>query len=387
MQRKKWGSRIRAAAAVLSVVLCGASLYCGQAVARLPDSFSAAHTTAFTLAGNPMFTVVPEKQQIRLWGSIPVGTVEVRQTPRTKVTLCGTLFGVKMYTDGAFVVELGEVDGAGGACSPAKAAGLQVGDIIREVNGQKVTSNRDASALISACGGKKIRLTVERNGEVKQLTMRPVFSQSCNAYKAGLWIKDSCAGIGTLTFVTEDGAVAGLGHGITDQDTNSLMPVEYGLIVPATLSGVTKGLRGSPGELKGYFASNDAMGEIHSNSSSGVFGTVTEIPDGTVAEVAFRQEVHRGQAQILSTVIGTTPKWYDVEIERISYDKSSRTQNMVVHITDPELLRITGGIVQGMSGSPIVQDGRLIGAVTHVFIGDPTRGYGVFAENMLDAAS
>ncbi len=386
MHQKKWIRRFRFAAAVLAVTAGGMGLYCTHTVPKLPDQFTVAETEKFALDGHPLLTVDPEHQQIRLLDAVPVAAIEVKQTPRAKVTLCGTPFGLKMYTDGALIVEIGEVDGDGGNCSPAKAAGLQEGDVIRSVNGQKVTGNRDASELLSSAGGKKVRLTVERNGKELQVILRPVYSRSSGTYKAGMWIKDSCAGIGTMTYVKANGTFAGLGHGITDPDTRALMPVEYGLIVPVCLSGVTKGARGAPGELQGYFASDDTMGEIRQNCTTGVYGTVTEPPDGIEAEIAFRQEVHRGKAQVLTTVSGDTPRWYDVEIERISYNPEKPAQNMVVRITDPELLKITGGIVQGMSGSPLVQDGRLIGAVTHVFIGDPTRGYGIFIEHMLDAA-
>lgn len=387
MQRKKWKSRLRAGVAALGLLLGSAGLYCAGAAPQLPTTLTAAQTEQFALGGKPLFTVDPKQQQIRLLGAVPVASVEVQQASRTRVRLCGTAFGLKMYADGALIVEVGTVDTADGSRSPAKEAGLQTGDVIRAVNGEKVSGNRDASDKISACGGAEIRLTVDRSGKELELLLRPAYSQSARGYKAGLWIKDSCAGIGTMTFVTEEGKFAGLGHGITDADTGCLMPVEYGQIVPVTLSGVTKGLRGSPGELKGYFASEEVLGTIDRNCTCGVFGTAEHLPEGVWTEVAFRQEVYRGKAQILTTVAGDTPRWYDAEIERIRYDQSAQGQNMVVRITDPELLAATGGIIQGMSGSVLVQDGRLVGAITHVFIGDPTRGYAIFAENMLDAAA
>ncbi len=385
MQNHKRTRTLRTIAAALVAAVSGIGFYCAHAVTTLPDRFTVTEQAEFSLDGHPLLTIDPDRQQICLLGAVPVAAVEVRQTPRTMVTLCGTPFGLKMYADGALIVEIGEVDGDGGTCCPAKAAGLQVGDVIRAINGQKVTGNREAAALLSNAGGKKLRLTIERGGKEQEVILRPVYSRSSGTYKAGMWIKDSCAGIGTMTYVRADGTFAGLGHGITDPDTKALMPVEYGLIVPVTLSGVTKGARGAPGELRGYFSSDTAFGQIRRNGPTGIYGVLEGDTAGNEIEVAFRQEVCRGKAQILTTVAGDTPQWYDVQIERIRYDKSKPAQNMVIHITDPELLKVTGGIVQGMSGSPIVQDGRLVGAVTHVFVGDPTRGYGIFAENMLEA--
>ena len=203
-----------------------------------------------------------------------------------------------------------------------------------------------------------------------------------------MWIKDSCAGIGTMTFVTADGKIfAGLGHAICDADTGQIMPMNSGEIVPVELIGVTKGVRGAPGELKGYFSSTEPQGTLLSNSEAGVYGLLNcPAPAGEPVAVAMKQEVTRGEAQVLTTVNGGEPEYYTIQIERINYDEQSVAQNMVVHITDPRLLEQTGGIVQGMSGSPIVQNGKLIGAITHVFVNDPTRGYAIFAENMVETS-
>ena len=288
-----------------------------------------------------------------------------------------------MYTEGALVVALVDVDGTSGRSCPAEKAGLRVGDVIRTINDQAIKSNSDAAACIQNSGGKKLTMTVERNGKNETVTLIPQYSESCGTYKAGLWIKDSCAGIGTLTYVTDDGIFAGLGHGISDMDTEALMPVQYGEIVPVKLVGITKGIRGVPGELRGFFASDEEQGILQANVAEGVYGQIRSSFTGQRVEVALKQEIRRGPAQIWTTVTGDTPRAYDVKIERICYDDSEKTQNMIIQITDTELLEQTGGIVQGMSGSPLIQNGRLIGAVTHVFVNDPTRGYGIFAENML----
>ena len=198
--------------------------------------------------------------------------------------------------------------------------------------------------------------------------------------------RDSTAGIGTVTFYNpENGLFGGLGHGICDVDTNSLMPMKNGDIVPVTISGVTKGQKGAAGELRGYFSSNQAIGNLFINSDEGVYGQLDASPvEQQALPVAMKQEVKEGPAQILTTVADGEPQYYNVTIESIEYKNSSRVKNLVVLVTDEVLLEKTGGIVQGMSGSPIIQNGKIVGAVTHVFLNDPTRGYGIFAENMVE---
>ena len=183
----------------------------------------------------------------------------------------------------------------------------------------------------------------------------------------------------------ENGLFGGLGHGICDIDTNSLMPMKNGDIVPVTISGVTKGQKGAAGELRGYFSSNQAIGNLFINSDEGVYGQLDVSPvEQQALPVAMKQEVKEGPAQILTTVADGEPQYYNVTIESIEYKNSSRVKNLVVLVTDEVLLEKTGGIVQGMSGSPIIQNGKIVGAVTHVFLNDPTRGYGIFAENMVE---
>ena len=364
-------------------VLFGFGLFAGT---KLPAHFCTSESGPFRLNGT-LWTVSPNAAaetsgELKLL-SVPLKKVEVTPVVRSTVTLCGTPFGLKMYTEGALVVALVDVDGTSGRSCPAEKAGLRVGDVIRTINDQAIKSNSDAAACIQNSGGKKLTMTVERNGKNETVTLIPQYSESCGTYKAGLWIKDSCAGIGTLTYVTDDGIFAGLGHGISDMDTETLMPVQYGEIVPVKLVGITKGIRGVPGELRGFFASDEEQGILQANVAEGVYGQIRGSFTGQRVEVALKQEIRRGPAQIWTTVTGDTPRAYDVKIERICYDDSEKTQNMIIQITDTELLEQTGGIVQGMSGSPLIQNGRLIGAVTHVFVNDPTRGYGIFAENML----
>ena len=370
---------IRAGTGILSAVifvLLGTGLWHGS---KMPELYRTPTVGTFRLNGG--WWTVDASGELR-WLSIPIKEVAVTPTTRTVVTLGGTPFGLKLYAEGALIVGLVDVDDADGSGCPAAQAGLQVGDVIRAIDGYAVGNNADAAQRIQQSNGRPIRVEYERDGERNTVQIVPRKSEGSGAYKAGLWIKDSCAGIGMLTYVTADGVFAGLGHGITDPDTEALMPVQYGEIVPVRLAGIAKGTRGAPGELKGYFSSDEVRGVLHRNTAVGVYGQVRGTASGQRIELAFRQEVCRGDAQIWTTVTGSDPCAYTVRIERICYDDDTHAQNMVIRVTDPELLKQTGGIVQGMSGSPLLQNGRLVGAVTHVFVNDPTRGYAIFAENM-----
>ena len=207
-----------------------------------------------------------------------------------------------------------------------------------------------------------------------------------------MWVRDSSAGIGTLTYLDpESGIFAGLGHGVCDVDTGTLMPLYSGEAVNVAITGVTKGESGSPGELRGTFSQEAPIGTLVKNEATGIYGQMDGIPDilsqgGEPVAVAMRQEVHTGKAMIRTTISGDTPVEYEISIERVSLSEQNPTRNMVIRITDPRLLSATGGIVQGMSGSPILQNGKLVGAVTHVLVNDPTRGYGILIENMLETA-
>ena len=291
---------------------------------------------------------------------------------------CGTPFGIKMFTNGVVVVGMSDIDSESGKTNPATEAGLKIGDIITNVNGETVNENEEVSKAIQDCNGEPLVLTVKRDTETLEISLNPVKSSQDGSYKGGLWVRDSTAGIGTVTFYNpENGLFGGLGHGICDVDTNSLMPMKNGDIVPVTISGVTKGQKGAAGELRGYFSSNQAIGNLFINSDEGVYGQLDASP-------VEQQEVKEGPAQILTTVADGEPQYYNVTIESIEYKNSSRVKNLVVLVTDEVLLEKTGGIVQGMSGSPIIQNGKIVGAVTHVFLNDPTRGYGIFAENMVE---
>lgn len=324
---------------------------------------------------------------LTIGGLVAVKDVTVTVTEETVVMVCGTPFGIKLYTKGVLVVGLSDVDTAAGKVNPAAAAGVCVGDAILAVNGKEVATGNEVGALIRDCGGKKVTLRLERDGVEFEASFTPVKAAGEEGYRAGLWVRDSAAGIGTLTFYNPaDGTFGGLGHAVCDVDTGAPMPLAGGEIVPARIFGITKGKAGTPGALKGCF-DNGNLGVLTKNGDNGLYGSLDAYPFGwqTMA-VAHRQQVKEGAAQILCTVDGTRPQAYDAVIQQVRYGGADSTRNLVIQVTDPDLLAATGGIVQGMSGSPIIQDGKLVGAVTHVLVDDPTRGYGIFAENMLETA-
>ena len=304
-----------------------------------------------------------------------------KKTRRT-LAIGGELVGIRLKTAGVLVVGTEPFLSQGISVDPASAAGLKKGDVLIEMRNQKVSDAQTATQIIAE--GGVIEMVFERNGIRQSAELRPQISDATGLYKGGLWIRDSAAGIGTLTYSDTTNRVSvALGHGIYDADTGGLMPVENGELTDATFSYVTAGRIGSPGEIGGTIGSNQ-LGEIYENRDDGVFATLSLMqgePD--FYETAFQEEIHTGEAQIVCTVSDGDKQFYEVEITRIC-DRKSDTKNMVVHVTDPTLLSLTGGIVQGMSGAPILQDGRLIGAVTHVFVNDPSSGYGIFIENMMD---
>ncbi len=325
--------------------------------------------------------------ELKLFGVIPIKDASITKTEAPVLIPGGTPVGIKFLTDGVMVVKVQDV--ADGVC-PAVEAGLCAGDNIVSANGQKLCSSSQLSDIISSSKGEKIELEVMRDNDVFSVSLSPVFSEQDGTYKAGIWIRDSSAGVGTLTYIDPATDCYGaLGHPISDCDTYKTLPLGSGEIVDVTITGYEKGERGCPGELFGKFVSGLAAGSIVKNCDQGVFGRIN-YPSATAASaipIAFKSEVKAGSAKILATIDGNSPKEYEVEIEKINLSESATTKNIVIKVTDQELLKLTGGIIQGMSGSPIIQDGKLVGAVTHVFVSDPTRGYGIFIEDMLEASN
>ena len=336
-------------------------------------------------------TDTPVSQQVglSLFGIIPIKTATVDTVPEIMLAPCGTPFGVKILTDGVIVVGLNDITTADGTVNPGKQANIQTGDIIYKINGVEVSSNDDVAKAISSSKGETVSVELQRDGKNLTLPLTPALSSIDNTYKAGLWVRDSSAGIGNVSFYDpQTGAFGGLGHAISDVDTGEVLPVLKGDVVNVKIHDIVKGTVGTPGELRGSFVSNESCGTITVNNDSGVFGTMYEAPYyDRLVPMGLKQEIQTGKATILTTINGSTPKEYEIEIEKFNLFENSPTKNMVIRITDPELLELCGGIVQGMSGSPILQNGKLVGAVTHVFVNDPTRGYAIFAENMYQNVS
>ena len=325
--------------------------------------------------------------KLKAFGIIPFSTVNVEVVDELHVSVLGTPFGMKLYTDGVLVIDITTVETVSGSISPGEDAGVKKGDYILSADGRQVLTNEELSAAVAASGGNRIKLVIKRGGTPKTVYVTPALSKETNSYRIGLWVRDSSAGIGTLTFYSPaTGIVCGLGHGVCDEDTGDLLELKNGEIVSAEIVSVEKGSSGSPGQLKGRFTYG-TIGKIDCNSEKGVYSVLKgKLGFSRLTETALKQEVRDGDAQIFCTVDGREPQLYSCRIKKRSSAYLSATQNMTVTVTDPELLNITGGIVQGMSGSPILQNGKLIGAVTHVLIDDPTTGYAIFAENMLKEA-
>lgn len=316
---------------------------------------------------------------------LSIATLANKESERLSLSPGGMAFGVKYFTKGALVVGVTDIETAKGISSPARDAGLSVKDIITCINGKEIKNAEEFQKVIAECSGNSIDIKYVREGNESSVTVNPVIDKNENVYKIGLWVRDSTAGIGTITFVNKNNCeFGGLGHGICDSETGILLPLDRGIIVNVKITDIVMGKKNSPGELKGAF-DRFRRGELKVNSEVGVFGEFDKIPKdaGEALPIGFKNELETGEAYILTTLKGEKPERFDIEIEKI-YSDSGSTKNFMIKITDPDLISRTGGIIQGMSGSPIIQDNKLVGAVTHVLVGDSTRGYGIHIENMLE---
>ena len=373
--------------AALGIVIMGSVGYFSNA---LPDSFFVSGDNITRFGGiftleisdddlpAASFSGDESRGTVKLFGLIPIKEAGIKKTEAPLLIPGGSPIGIKLLTDGVVVVSIND----GG---PADGAGISSGDCILSANGEILNSSNRLAEIISSSHGEKIDLKIRREGKEFQTCVTPEFSEKEGAFKAGLWIKDSSAGVGTLTFIDPKTHKFGaLGHPVSDGSTGKILPLGSGEIVDVTITGCDSGSPGCPGELFGTFLSGLAAGNIEKNCEQGIFGKLNYVGGSAKAiPIAFCTEVEPGPATILTTVEGSSPKEYDVVIEKVSLGAQD-TKNMIIRVTDPELLKVTGGIVQGMSGSPIIQGGKLVGAVTHVFVSDPERGYGIFIENMLD---
>lgn len=323
---------------------------------------------------------------LTLLNIIPIKEVNVHTIENKYAVPCGNIFGVKLYTKGVVVINCDDITANGSMYNPGRECGLQAGDIILKMNDINITCGDDMKKIVEKSDGTDIKLFVERNGEYMETNITPVKSSDAGYYKVGLWIKDSCAGLGTMTFyMPEDGYFAALGHGICDADTNELLPLESAEIVNASIGSITKGADGVPGSINGYFDSSESIGQALINNETGLYGKVYNMETSLdEMEIANIQDVVKGKAQILCTLDENGPQLYDIEITHVDYDESCKTKNLEITATDERLIEKTGGIVQGMSGSPIIQNGKIVGAVTHVLIANSNKGYGIFAQNMYE---
>ena len=341
-------------------------------------------SSACSTADGSQFT----QTELRLFGIFPIKTVSVSKSESVEVVPGGIPFGIKMLSDGVMIADTCKVLSEGKTYNPAGAAGLKASDVIVSINGKITQTNSDVISAVSQSGGKPMAFCVrESGGEEKTVKITAVRDSTDGVFKIGVYVRDSSAGIGTITFYNpQTGVFGGLGHPVCDS-SGDMITLLKGSVEIAEIKSVVRGVDGTPGRLNGRFVTSSGAGEILKNDQSGVYGTLEKVnAQSKCIPVALKQQVKTGKATVLTTLEGTSPKEYEIEIEKISYNEERATKNMVICVTDPELLSKAGGIVQGMSGSPIIQNGRLVGAVSHVFVKDPTRGYAIFAENMLESA-
>ncbi len=327
--------------------------------------------------------------KLKLFGIIPFKTVMVEVMPDKSVIPCGNTVGVKIHTDGVLIVATSQIYGQNGEIyEPYNEAGIRSGDYIIEVNGKRTVSTQDIISIMESGKGETLNIKLNRNGTYIATTITPILSDD-GKHRLGLWLRDSTAGIGTLTFYDpQTKAFGALGHGIADVDVGQLLTVDKGEILGSSIVSVKKGRKGSPGELRGIFVENsNSTGVILKNAQCGIFGMIPDkrniVPGNKAIPIGLRSQVKEGPAHIISNVSGRGTETYNIEIQKVFRNSTNSSKSMVIKITDQRLINYTGGIVQGMSGSPIIQDGRLVGAVTHVLVNDPTRGYGVFIEWMI----
>lgn len=324
---------------------------------------------------------------LNLFGGIKVKAVNVDVIPKTTVIPLGKAIGMKLYTKGVLVVGMSQIDTENnGKIKPYENSGIELGDTILEVNENEINNTDELIQEVNNSRGQPIKIKYLKDEQTLETSITPVKSK--NEYKIGLWVRDAAAGVGTLTFYEPStNLFMCLGHGISDIDTEEIVNISTGELVTANILSINKGKKGTPGEIRGTIDSGATIGTIYKNTNFGVYGLVTNKSQLNILEnemeVAVRDEIQEGKAQIMCQLDNTGTKKYDIEIEKIYKNNSEDNKSMLIKITDEELIEKTGGIIQGMSGAPIVQNGKFVGAVTNVLVNDPTKGYGVFADIMI----
>lgn len=321
---------------------------------------------------------------LNLFNLIPLKNIDVNVIPKTTVVPMGNAIGMKLYTAGVLVVGMSEIEGK----KPYENSGIKEGDRIVQINQNQIDNTDDLMEAVNQSNGNKISVQYVRDEKTITTSIKPV-KNSSNEYKIGLWVRDAAAGVGTLTFYEPaSGMFATLGHGIMDIDTLDLIKIANGELVTTNILSITKGTKGNPGEIRGTIEAGHTIGNISKNTKFGIFGTMNKTPYLTVSDenamqVALREEIKTDKAQIICELENGKKEYYDIEIQKVFVNNNKDNKSMLIKITDLKLLEKTGGIIQGMSGAPIIQNGKFVGAVTHVLVNDPTIGYGVFADIML----
>ncbi len=332
------------------------------------------------------------KLEVNLFDSIKIKDVDVDVLPKTKVIPVGSIAGVKLYTSGVLVVGMSEIEGNDNKkYKPYENTGIKEGDTIVEINDRQINSTDDLIETVNSSAGKDINIKYIHQEQTKECSMLPVKSTD-SQYKLGLWVRDSAAGVGTVTFYDSNNKTFGaLGHGITDIDTNELINIASGEFVTTRILNIKKGESGNPGKIQGTVENQSNIGKISKNTKFGIYGIIDNLSSLNIdtskeIEVAYRDEIQTGKATILCSLDNQQPKEYEIEIEKIYKENNYDNKSMKIKVTDQELLSKTGGIIQGMSGSPVIQNNKFIGAVTHVLVNTPTEGYAVFGDIMLKQA-
>ena len=326
---------------------------------------------------------------LNLFGTIPVKEIDVNVIPKTKVVPMGNLIGAKLYTSGVLVVGMSEIQGDDQQKhKPYEGSGIEEGDMIVEMDSKKIANTDELVETVNSSKGKVIQIKYVRNDETITTSIQPIKSED-NEYKLGLWVRDAAAGVGTLTFYEPStGKFAALGHGIVDVDTGNIINIANGELVTSNLVAIKKGEKGTPGEIKGSIDSGVTIGNISKNTNLGVFGLVSNknnlnLNGAKEYEVALRSEIQTGEAEIICELENGKKDQYKIEISKIYTSNNYDNKSMMIKITDERLLQKTGGIIQGMSGSPIIQNGKFVGAITNVLVSDPTTGYAIFGDLMV----
>lgn len=326
---------------------------------------------------------------LNLFGKIPLKEINVDVIPKVKVVPIGELIGVKMYASGVLIVGVSEIEGVNGIkYKPYEKSNLKEGDMIIELNSKKITSTNELINIVQEANNNEIKVKYVRSDKVYDTILNPVKSTD-GRYKIGLWVRDATAGVGTLTFYDKTSSkFAALGHGIVDVDTGDIFSISNGELVTARAIEIKKGQKGNPGELRGTIDEGLSIGEIEKNTNLGVYGVVKHkeninFSNSKEYDVALRSEIKTGKAIMICEVENGKKEEYEIEIKKIYTSNNYDNKSMLIKIKDKKLLDKTGGIIQGMSGAPIIQDGKFIGAITNVFVSDPTTGYAIFGDLMI----